>query len=105
MEDQRIDVNNPVLLPKHWDSWFKATEALPPRMPCELTTDEAAGGVGEDLAALQETNCRKGYPPHPDGGRKRMVRFHSGSKDPNNFRPRHLSARAKRARKRWTERT
>jgi hypothetical protein len=62
MEDQPIDVNNPILPAKHRDRWLEAVKALHPRMPWDLTPNELRESWGEDLAAWFEKNCRAGRP-------------------------------------------
>ena len=56
MDDKPIDVNNPLLPPKHQERWRKGIAALEPRRPDELTPAELAEVWGADLAAWYERN-------------------------------------------------
>jgi hypothetical protein len=76
MEDRPIDVNSPILPPKHRDRWLAALEALRPRMPWDLTPDELREAWGDDLAAWWEKQLR--HTRGPMAFRRRMVavRYH-----------------------------
>ncbi|GAU83923.1 hypothetical protein [Bosea sp. BIWAKO-01] len=58
MDDQPIDVNNPLLPPKHRERWLKGIEALSPRSPYDFSPSELAALWGADLASWFERHAR-----------------------------------------------
>ena len=73
MADRPIEVENPILPPKHRERWRAADEALRPRTAWDLTPDELRDTWGADLADWWERHLRA---MRPVPGRRRMVRFH-----------------------------
>jgi hypothetical protein len=65
MDERPIDVNDPLLPPKHRERWLEAMEALKPKTPWDLTPDELRAAWGDDLAAWFERQLRE-----PGGERK-----------------------------------
>ena len=65
MDDKPIDVNNPLLPPKHQERWRKGIEALNPRSPYDCSPSELAALWGDDLASWFERNAR-GVPSGED---------------------------------------
>ena len=69
MDEARIDLESPILPPKHREPWLKAVEDLWPRMPWDLTREELRAAWGEDLAAWYERHVRQGPGRQPSGGK------------------------------------
>jgi hypothetical protein len=68
MDDQPIDINNPLLSPKHRERWLKGIEALSPRSPYDFSPTELAALWGADLASWFERHARRipsGEDDHP----------------------------------------
>jgi len=59
MDERPIDLNDPLLPPKHRERWLKGMEALQPRTPWDLTYDQLKEVWGEDLGAWFEKHLRK----------------------------------------------
>jgi hypothetical protein len=59
MDDRPIDVNDPVLPPKHRERWLAGMEALKPGTPWDLKPEELRAAWGDDLAAWFERQLRK----------------------------------------------